>query len=427
MPFFYFCWGEIMTYDYIGWVPCVSGRLFFEYTFPGLGAPKYSINHVEQNNESTSYQRYIIVSSVVDWKDGKEKDSSGKYNVFFIGHKSSDEINLHGSVYIFPEDLNSPSLNIIETLLSAIYKKIIQEDEIKDEYNQLNKILDEINEKRFYKVKVKVESPGFTKLKYVSATDDNLTESHKYTIVRQAYYYIKYAFHRHRHHHDKAESLTTIHSLAVEEERVGIKLLNDLRKSLVQLKRDFEPYNCNNIYHSSGISSYAKSLAESCYKDGYLKEEEYKSEISYFDNVRSSLEIMAGVVEKDIAKRTMNSGNARAIILFVLSIIMPVVLIFRKEIVDKSDGANNFIIDIIAVVVSSDYNLLLTAFILVSFYGVYMAMKMNHGGFWLCFKYYRDIMEQIVYERAKANIMLSLILIMSVSLIINSIYFMFIN
>ena len=78
MPFFYFCWGEIMTYDYIGWVPCVSGRLFFEYTFPGLGTPKCSINHVEQNNESTSYHRYIIVSSVVDWKDGKEKGSSGR-------------------------------------------------------------------------------------------------------------------------------------------------------------------------------------------------------------------------------------------------------------------------------------------------------------------------------------------------------------
>jgi hypothetical protein len=414
-----------MDYEYIGWVPCVSGRLFFEYTYPGLGDPKYSINHVELDISGAFYHRYVIASSIVNWKDEKENNTKGTYKVYMIGDKTSDEIDLVGTICIVPEDEELQIINEIEKNLKIINKKILEEEEIKNEYNKLKKIISKINEKRFYKVDYIVESPGFTKLKYDSPEKADLPESHKYTVTRQSYYYIKYTLHKHRHHHDKAESLTTIHPLSVDKERIGIKLLNDLRKSLVQLKRDFEPYNCNNIYHSSGVASYAKSLAESCYKNGYLNEKEYKSEKSYFDNIKDSLEVMSGVVEKDIAKRTMHSGNARAIILFALSIIMPVVLIFRDKIAHQTNDKENYIVEWISVVVSSDYKLLILAFLLFAFYWVYMFLKMNHGAMWLSFKYYRDFLEQIVYEKTKATIMLVVILIISIVLVfysINSIF-----
>lgn len=57
-------------YEYIGWVPCVCGRLFFDMTECGLHVKKVfaAVNHAEAD-DSGLIRRRILVASDVDWKD----------------------------------------------------------------------------------------------------------------------------------------------------------------------------------------------------------------------------------------------------------------------------------------------------------------------------------------------------------------------
>lgn len=419
-PFFFELFN--MDYSYIGWVPCVSGRLFYEFTHLGLGeSPACHINYVEKDTKSDLHHRYIIISSVVDWKDGKDRESVGKYSVYMIAHKTSEETDLKGVVCICGEDVSTNDIKKLEDQVREIKQHTVTGENITTLFSELETAVADINNDRFYKVNFLIESLGFVKLSYDSGKIEGYTENHKYTVCRQAYYYVKYSLHRHTHHHDKAESLTTIHPLDIEKNQIGVRLINDIRKSLVQLKKDFEPYNCNNVYHASGIVSYAKSLVESCHKEDYVSDDEYKSEMIYFDNVKSSLEVMSDVVEKEISKNTMISGNARAIILFALSIIMPLVLVFKDKIV-TDDQAPNFIVTTFGQIISSDTRILVTGLVLFVFYHIYKSNALNHGSMLLTLKFYRDFLEKIVYEKIRASFVLSISVVMCFSLILYSMW-----
>lgn len=409
-----------MEYDYIGWVPCVSGRLFFDFTYPGLGQPQCHINHIESYNGDILYHRYITLASIVDWKDSKDKNLYGEYKVILTGHKTSDDINLQGSIYIFPEYLENNKIEEIGGLIRDMRSNAESSSDIKSDYNNLISKLNKIEDNSFYRVDYIVESPGFTKLKYCS-NNKKFSDEHQYTIARQAYYFIKYALHRHRHHHDKAESLTTIHPIHKDKNKIGIELLNDLRKSLVQLKRDFKPYSCQNIYQTSGIASYAISLAESCYKEEYLDKKEYKSEKSYFNNVKASLEVLSSAVEKDIAKRTMISGNARSIILFMLSIIMPLILIYSDVIKAKVDE-DSLIAKVLAEILTSGTNITVVLSSILLLYWIYHTLKLNYGSFIFSFKHFRDILDKIFQGKDKATYWLVAFIIIFLSVIIFSLY-----
>lgn len=413
--------GDNKVFDFIGWVPCVGGRLFFEFTCCGLGAKiAAEINHIDPADTSGLFKRYIVISSEVDWKDSENGETSGKYTAVLCGEKSSDEINLTGIVALIPEKASSSTLPDIQKKLYEMNKVVSRQGEIGELYSQLVSTLEDKQSTPAYIVSFVVESLGFTKLKY-QASEGSIDEDpiHKFTLTRQAYYYIKYSFHKHRHHHDKAESLTTIHNLDTDKHRLGIKMLNDLRKSLVQIKRDSEDFDCDNLFRAGGIAAYAKTLAESCYRNGYLTEEEYKSELSYFSNIGSSVQIMSDASTRELTKSLTVSSNARAIVIFIFSLVAPVIIIFREQILNRiGDSSDLIYVKIISEILSSDVKAGIVVFLLVAFYFIYIAINVKFGRVFLAFKWYRHFLHTIVFDHWKAIMLVVLTLILPAMLIL---------
>jgi len=124
-------------FKYIGWVPCISGHLFFEYTAHGLGDPRSSltINNTELSSKNNRLVRHIIQSSTVNWEDHKIPGFSGKYRVIMHSKSGARDSEAHGSVYIFDE--NESCIDPISTIIYTTKDAVSSHQDIENEYDNL--------------------------------------------------------------------------------------------------------------------------------------------------------------------------------------------------------------------------------------------------------------------------------------------------
>jgi hypothetical protein len=86
--------------------------------------------------------------------------------------------------------------------------------------------------------------------------DGNFTQTDEYVLCRQAFYFLKYSLHTHKHHTNTLDSLTTVHPINDDPIKLGKRLIFDLKQSLVDINRR-PPYLKSEInYNFSGITSY---------------------------------------------------------------------------------------------------------------------------------------------------------------------------
>lgn len=318
-----------LTYDFIGWVPCISGSLNFRLTACDVIGSGYSnINHIELDSQGQQ-KRFIVIASKVDWEDFKSS-SDGQWNVVLLasGKVGSDYID--GQVYLVPAQ-NSIWQEEIAALLKNIELKVFQKEDIKEAFAELAVNLgngakgEEVFASRF-----RLKEIGFVYLGSDQKVKDGDTTT-RLLICRQSFYFIKYTFHKHKHH-ESSESLTTIHRLSAKQDTVGKALIGDIKRCLVDLRRDSAPADFKVFFASKGILSYAKSLAYSCKVEGLLTDACYNAEKNYIDNLGESLEILGRKIEAGIAVRGAFNANFRSIGLFVFAVLAPFTLLFKDEI-----------------------------------------------------------------------------------------------
>jgi len=324
-------------YTYIGWVPCISGNLIFEYASCGLSNrlnyfKKVAINNVEENEEKIPVG-YIFISSVVDWKDKGPGNLKGNYYVVLTGTYKTGIIgnNLSGKIYILP--FRKAVHQWLEIINTAKKTKIRAQHhkEIQNDYETLIHAIEKTNDIEFNYIEYELLPSGIAFLSNpISKRDLSLIEQK--TISRQSFYYLKYAIHKHQHHSTSDDALTTIHEITENEERNALNLINDLRKSLVCLKRDLRSTRYKWLAHTRGITSYAKSLIEVCYKHKFFKVEVYNREKSYFENLADSLEITASSNISAAQNKLAISNHIRSTILFFIAIVGPIILVYRENI-----------------------------------------------------------------------------------------------
>lgn len=95
-----------MDKEFISWIPCVSGELFFSKTDFGLGSFDFYISNISvQDADAKFCNRYLYASSVVDWQDTDvlTDQNRGLYRVVVVA-KSDDYQTLHGSVYLIEKN-----------------------------------------------------------------------------------------------------------------------------------------------------------------------------------------------------------------------------------------------------------------------------------------------------------------------------------
>lgn len=394
-------------------MPCIAGKLFFEYSDCGLSYNKQNIFNI--NNKSPE-NHHIIISSTVNWKDYHVDDLDGLFRVIVVAN-SHEFGEIKGDVYIITDEKASENWDEIDSKLLNLSRMTLNDESIKEDFPLLRELLEEEG-KYFYKVNFSLDQLGFTKLRLASFPSKQPTDQDKNTICRQAYYYIKYAFHKHRHHHTTAESLTTIHPLTEgDKTNNAMELISDLKRSLVQIKRNFKDYQYQEISKSIGIISYALSLIESCKKSGYITPEDYQHEKSYFENVSTSLSVLSTEIEKNVTHKSGIANSARSFILFLLAIVAPFTIIYKEVIIEQlSSTSTPIIVKLIAFTAGNDATLIFLIISLILFYFLHYKVISVFGRYMLAFKYFRNYLGRLTQRESKTQQTGLLLILMVISL-----------
>lgn len=370
----------IRQYKYIGWIPCIAGKLAFKLNFCSLKSSglSFHINHLEQSPSGQDIAHYILISSTYNWKDSGHIEEDGLFRVLFIADKLERDKSLKCHVYLMRESAASEQWHHIDKIL-AVIKEITVNESTQNVHQSYQRLKHELNKLStnplMYEVVCEIDQRGFVTLSYCN-NGFSYADDHEFTVCRQANYYIKYAFHKHQHHAKSSEALTTIHLIPQEKNEIGELLIDDLRFSLVALKQNFEPAEYYALYKAKGIASYALSLIESCRAEDYISQEGYSRELAYIKNMESSLQSHADNMDKALL-RSMNSQNkTRAIILFGLSIIAPLTILFKEKIMSYLGGTNipaenprypDHIVAVLGTIFATDRSVLITAALIATF------------------------------------------------------------
>lgn len=437
MPF----WGKNREMrKYIGWVPCVAGKLFFKHIKCGLASPfsSLTINHIEPDLSPTNeiildkksgliqYQRYICLTSCYNWKDGSEGD--GNFRIVVIG-KATNNSGIKGCVCIIPKEIGS-KLNDWKKILKQIQnlKKEIKDAQhnkidirVGTEHSQIQSKLDEFENIEYYKIPFEIDRSGFTELDYNGIGKGHL---HEFTLVRQAFYYLKYSIHVHQHHNKGEDSLTTIHLVPKDQKEIGEQLLDDLKESMVAMKREHGSTGYHRLYDNKGVNSYAKSLMESCKQKEYISDENYLYQSNYLNNIYGSMETTAQKAERSINIGISASNSARSALLLLFALIAPFTLIYLEKIrvalpKDIHDAAiPSWIFNLLIKVSSSTEGIVWSGIAIISVFVFLRIERFKYAGVLLLSKPISKLFSHLITNTKLGYLLTFLIILISCSLVI---------
>jgi hypothetical protein len=310
-----------MEYQYLGWIPCISGHLDFGLMKPGIsgGFTNKDIKDNKTNHINFGYlaqkdhhARRVMLQSKVNWQDRlNDEEYDGSFRVFVLAEASEsafmDNRELHGSVYVYPtseqegskaENREKPWFQTIHEAQEVYDRSNGNVDGWDDSRSQLNHFYDrlkgELEAMGFWRVDFKVTSGGLVYLSTPTEQHRLLSDNEKYLITRQAYYYIKYSLHSHKHHQAEQDSLTTIvaYNPSMDGKRdAALKVLCQLKRELTHIKRTLTQEQGLYSDDALGILSYMGSLLTTLHTRKLIDGDLYQREGRYIDSLRSSFQV----------------------------------------------------------------------------------------------------------------------------------------
>lgn len=308
-----------MDYPFLGWIPCINGHLNFGLMRPGIiGGFTDKESRDEKTNcinfgylkQNDHHARKVMMQSKVDWRDKLSKDDyDGFFRVFVLAEaeqsESMDSRSLKGSLYMYPvaEHETTKENNHQKTWFDLIHKAEEIYDlrehkpwhEIRD---KLNKYYDDLSksllEQRFWKIDFHISSSGLIYLRPSDESCKNRSEQDAFLVTRQAYYYIKYSLHSHKHHQSEQDALTSIVNYDATTDgkhQAALKLICQLKRELTSIKRTLTQEQRFHSDDALGILAYMASLLTSLYYEGWVDEKTFQREKSYQDALKSSFQV----------------------------------------------------------------------------------------------------------------------------------------
>jgi len=318
-------------YDYADWISNVSGRLLFRLTNPFNYRNDRIVGDVIHYNIKfpVTKKRVLIVSMLIDMRDMRIRTTHKEFTrVFFIAHTHDEEgegdrfkkklygdiyfVNLplvRGDKYLRMKMMEKREMAFIRKLDKGLkqnihdFKNITNEEKpiVKEEklYSRMTNDLKAEIEKFLgemqnggsvvYHASVCIKDTGFTffKIKICPPKEREIK-------TQQAFYFIKYLFHKHVFHAVSQENITKI-----QPPRDGFdfaqKLLSRLKHHISEVRniRSGDPKYLQNL---KGVLSYANSLLNSFRRenmidiDNPIQKRFYELEKSYLENIQASLE-----------------------------------------------------------------------------------------------------------------------------------------
>ena len=327
--------------NYVGWVPCLNGQLVFDLIECGLNDNRHrkiEIAHYANDRNNNTTTEYILLHSTVNWKDfdDKEKKWNGLWSVVIVSRRSLESNEHQGHVYLMLKENNSKKQNELLDFACKINYDLKTKESVSDVPERLSTLEESMTEmcsatKECYKVKFKLEQDGIVWLDPSSEDQNN-----RRIIARQAYYYIKYSWHKHQHHDSRSETLTTVHECNKNlnkdsKKHIALKIIGDLKRNLVKFKRETDTTSHREILKAKGIVSYAKALVEIMKYRGYIDNNLYQREINHLEYFGESLGIISSGIEKDMALYNQAVNHTRAFILFIFAMVTPALVINKLK------------------------------------------------------------------------------------------------
>lgn len=339
----------------------------------------------------------------MDWEDFRESPErpsnenpnpiSGQWNVIFIANESDPaHTSMNGYVFLLPEGNAIWEKTVIQSL-QAIHRDIYEKADVGKGIEDLKELL--LNRNDIYTSKFKLTRSGLTFLQYMAVASRADKPDTPQIICRHAYYYVKYSFHKHKHH-ATAESLTSIYEYTGQEDVDGKALINGLKGALTRLHRDAHPADYKALFASKGIASYIKSLIISCRREGLISESVYSTELLYTSNITESLEIKGKKIESEIAVRSSFNVNFRSILIFIFGLLAPFVILFKDEILNTKADPSNHVIKAIRWFVANEFHIVATAVIVIFYYWLSKKIVLRWGSARLAAKKYHAISVAVV-------------------------------
>ena len=359
-----------MDYTHIGWIPCINGHLDYGLMSPGISGSftnkklqdpkttKINYGHLKQYDH---HARRIILQSKLDWKDSNTQGCDGRFRVIIVAEanesKSLDDRNLKGKLFIYPlaeepelsEDGES-SLPWFEHIHKAkpLHKKINSklpvsewngiQSKLNTHYDSIVMDLTKNSQKyiksHFYEVSFAVDPRGFTKLKLTNSLSEVASDK-EYLALRQAFYYIKYSLHSHKHHYIEEDSLTTIVPYEIDSpDLIGLKLLGQLKRELTSIKRTYSSGGQKAFGEEQGIISYMNSLCASLKSAKYLKPSTYNREKEYLSSLSNSFYVQSGKRDKRDKSESDIRNNYRTYVAWAFSLVSILWLVIVKGFIE---------------------------------------------------------------------------------------------
>ena len=207
----------------ISWISNVSGRLFFNLTDPYSYRMDRIVGDVIHLNKKIDRTRYLFVSMLVDLRDEAEPNSTEFTRVVLWAKAdfNDDELptKFEGAIYFF-DDFSNPGLekSTEEKEIVTNFKKLAKKESAKSLQDQIKTLvelyenkkgIEKGKEKIIDKVNFKIYANGIIELNQSSLWGTTTTEQ-KNPAIKQAFYFIKFLFHKDRFHSQSNEGIIRI-------------------------------------------------------------------------------------------------------------------------------------------------------------------------------------------------------------------------
>jgi hypothetical protein len=321
----------INDHDYLGWIPCVIGRLDFSKVridqlpcvndTPQRASICFSYTDRHSLPTTDFNPRFNVVSSVQNWKD--RPDVEGAYDGhfrFITISKTSKNGSMNGVAFLlldsdvlkhgsFVTDVLAP-LTALEEKIKE-YKNAIAADQYQPtlelDIQRVEKEIDRIEtmiiqfcnqelKDRIIMIQYSILSNGLFFVKPVMREDlyddveirKAVTHSN-FIAAKQCFIYIKYSLHTHKHHAVAEDRLTSIHPINKEKiEETGLRLINDMECSIIEIKEMGVNKMDASQHYMLGFISYSKSLIQSLVEVNIIEPTEGTNRIEFFNNMLQS-------------------------------------------------------------------------------------------------------------------------------------------
>ena len=374
---------KLDEYSHIGWIPCIAGRLNYNNasSVKALGNKKAArgINtRIDPAKDGTGGSRIIAITSTHDWQDDErnilayspdnEEDErhdqpenqenkqyqqrsgdclNGQFRIMALGRaeKFDDHCLFKIRVAIVSTKYKS-AFDTAQQLFEKLLPKTNEgrDGKTRDEiFNELDASLNIFGTDLgnhaghgYYLVEALLHPNGLILCKY-NDSDQAAPASvgHKSTMVRQAYYYLKYIFHHHKHHREPDDCACTVIPIPQDHQAIGQKLVGNLTSSVNQFRRMLDSLGRCGVDHV-GVIGYIGSLAKSCKRLGLYTDDAYEHQVERLTYVKESFSAM-------VTARSMNRITLFQAVTFALQATTLAILVLGTYCLLSGEPADNYV------------------------------------------------------------------------------------